>query len=37
LGTEERQLAILGEGDLSACYRIGTFWVKASASNMTTF
>ena len=37
LGTEERQLTILGEGNLSADYGNGTFWVKASGSNMTTF
>jgi len=37
LGTEERQLAILGEGNLSADCGDGTFWVKASGSNMTTF
>jgi hypothetical protein len=32
LGTEERQLAILGEGNLSADCGDGTFWVKASGS-----
>ncbi len=37
LGTEERQLAILGEGNLSADFATGTFWVKASGSNMKTF
>lgn len=37
LGTEERQLAILGEGNLSADCGNGTFWVKVSGSNMTTF
>lgn len=36
LGTEERQLAILGEGNLSADCGDGTFWVKASGSNMAT-
>jgi len=37
LVTEERQLAILGEGNLSADCGNGTFWVKASGSNMKTF
>ena len=36
LGMEERQLAILGEGNLSADCGDGTFWVKASGSNMAT-
>lgn len=36
LGREERQLAILGEGNLSADNGDGTFWVKASGSNMGT-
>ncbi len=34
LGREERQLAILGEGNLSADCGDGTFWVKASGSSM---
>ena len=33
LGTEERQLAILGEGNSSGDFADGTFWVKASGSN----
>ncbi len=39
LGREERQLAILGEGNTSALCPDGTFWVKASGSqlgNITT-
>ena len=36
LGVEDRQLAILGEGNLSADIGDGTFWVKASGSNMGT-
>ena len=36
MGTEERQLAILGEGNLSADCGDGTFWVKVSGSNMAT-
>ncbi len=34
LGVEERQLVILGEGNLSADCGDGTFWVKASGSSM---
>jgi rhamnose utilization protein RhaD (predicted bifunctional aldolase and dehydrogenase) len=34
LGCEERELAILGEGNLSADCGDGTFWVKASGSRM---
>ena len=34
LGREERQLVILGEGNLSADCGDGTFWVKASGSKM---
>lgn len=34
LGIEERQLVILGEGNLSADCGDGTFWVKASGSSM---
>lgn len=34
LGREERQLAILGEGNTSAAYDDGTFWVKASGSQL---
>jgi rhamnose utilization protein RhaD (predicted bifunctional aldolase and dehydrogenase) len=34
LGLEERQLVILGEGNLSADCGDGTFWVKASGSSM---
>jgi rhamnose utilization protein RhaD (predicted bifunctional aldolase and dehydrogenase) len=36
LGREDRQLAILGEGNLSANCGDGTFWVKASGSQMGT-
>ena len=34
LGREERDLAILGEGNTSARAGDGTFWVKASGSNL---
>jgi rhamnose utilization protein RhaD (predicted bifunctional aldolase and dehydrogenase) len=34
LGREERQLAILGEGNTSALCDDGTFWVKASGSQL---
>lgn len=34
LGREERQLAILGEGNTSAACDDGTFWVKASGSQL---
>jgi rhamnose utilization protein RhaD (predicted bifunctional aldolase and dehydrogenase) len=34
LGREERQLAILGEGNTSAFCPDGTFWVKASGSQL---
>jgi rhamnose utilization protein RhaD (predicted bifunctional aldolase and dehydrogenase) len=34
LGKEERQLVMLGEGNLSANCGDGTFWVKASGSSM---
>ena len=34
LGREERQLAILGEGNTSAICADGTFWVKASGSQL---
>lgn len=34
LGREERQLAILGEGNTSALGSDGTFWVKASGSQL---
>ena len=34
LGREERQLAILGEGNTSATCSDGTFWVKASGSQL---
>lgn len=34
LGREERQLAILGEGNTSAICEDGTFWVKASGSQL---
>ena len=34
LGKEERQLVMLGEGNLSADCGDGTFWVKASGSSM---
>lgn len=36
LGREERQLAILGEGNTSARLSAGTFVVKASGSNLAT-
>lgn len=36
LGRESRDLAILGEGNLSADVGDGTFWVKASGSNMAS-
>ncbi|HXF62078.1 MAG TPA: class II aldolase/adducin family protein, partial [Caldilineaceae bacterium] len=36
LGREERQLAILGEGNTSAACDDGTFWVKASGSQLGT-
>ena len=36
LGREERKLAILGEGNVSARATDGTFWVKASGSNLAT-
>jgi len=36
LGREERQLAILGEGNTSALAEDGSFWVKASGSQMGT-
>ena len=36
LGMESRELAILGEGNLSADIGDGTFWVKASGSNMAS-
>lgn len=36
LGIEDRHLVILGEGNLSADNGDGTFWVKASGSNMAT-
>lgn len=36
LGREERQLAILGEGNTSATCDDGTFWVKASGSQLGT-
>lgn len=36
LGREERQLAILGEGNTSARIDEGTFWVKASGSQLGT-
>lgn len=36
LGREERQLAILGEGNTSARADDGTFWVKASGSQLAT-
>jgi rhamnose utilization protein RhaD (predicted bifunctional aldolase and dehydrogenase) len=35
LGKEERQLVMLGEGNLSADCGDGTFWVKASGSSMS--
>jgi rhamnose utilization protein RhaD (predicted bifunctional aldolase and dehydrogenase) len=36
LGREERQLAILGEGNTGAACGDGTFWVKASGSQLAT-
>lgn len=36
LGAEHRHLAILGEGNTSAKLDDGTFWVKASGSNLGT-
>lgn len=36
IGREERHLAILGEGNTSADAADGTFWVKASGSNLST-
>lgn len=36
LGREERQLAILGEGNTSADNGDGTFWIKASGSQLGT-
>lgn len=36
VGREERQLAILGEGNTSANAGDGTFWVKASGSQLAT-
>ena len=33
LGREDRQLAMLGEGNVSADLGDGTFYVKASAAN----
>ncbi|MBW7884028.1 MAG: class II aldolase/adducin family protein [Caldilineaceae bacterium] len=36
LGREDRQLAILGEGNTSAKVGDGTFWVKASGSQLAT-
>lgn len=36
LGREDRQFAILGEGNLSADCGDDTFWVKASGSNLAT-
>ena len=36
LGREERQLVILGEGNSGASCEDGTFWVKASGSEMAT-
>ena len=36
LGREERQLVILGEGNTGAACGDGTFWVKASGSEMRT-
>jgi rhamnose utilization protein RhaD (predicted bifunctional aldolase and dehydrogenase) len=35
-GREERQLAILGEGNTSAAVGDGTFWVKASGTSLST-
>jgi rhamnose utilization protein RhaD (predicted bifunctional aldolase and dehydrogenase) len=36
LGREERKLAILGEGNVSARLSADTFWVKASGANLGT-
>lgn len=36
IGREERQLAILGEGNTSADAGDGTFWIKASGGNLAT-
>jgi rhamnose utilization protein RhaD (predicted bifunctional aldolase and dehydrogenase) len=36
LGCEERQLSILGEGNTSADSGDGTFWIKASGTNLET-
>src|SRR6476619_7479608 len=36
LGREDRQLAILGEGNTSADNGDGTFWIKASGSQLGT-
>ena len=36
IGREDRQLAILGEGNTSATAGDGTFWVKASGSQLGT-
>ena len=36
VGREDRQLAILGEGNTSALADDGTFWVKASGSQLST-
>ncbi len=36
LGREERQLSILGEGNTSADNGDGTFWIKASGTNLET-
>ena len=36
LGRQERQLVILGEGNTGASCEDGTFWVKASGSEMAT-
>jgi rhamnose utilization protein RhaD (predicted bifunctional aldolase and dehydrogenase) len=36
LGREERQLAILGEGNTSVDCGDGTFWIKASGSQLST-
>jgi rhamnose utilization protein RhaD (predicted bifunctional aldolase and dehydrogenase) len=36
LGQEARQLALLGEGNVSATCHDGTFWIKASGSSLAT-
>jgi len=36
LGQEARQLALLGEGNVSASCHDGTFWIKASGSSLAT-